>query len=505
MNSDYNKIIENLKWQLCQYDDLLLEKDSFIAEAFHEVRNPLNGALHTLDSLRETTLSDEQHSLVEQLSSCFLLMNTILSGVLTLAKSEKENIDYPAENFNLLSALKTVEGMFTHELEIKGLHWQTEYTFAETLSICFYKQLLLQVLINLLSNACKFTDTGYVKLSVKEVTSPVGNAHTIALRFSVTDTGCGLDNTAEPWLKGNGIGLNLCKEILAQLHSALEIAPSEEGGTIFSFQLDCPLSQDFSNDLHNHRSSTSAQAAISTACATEKQVLFIDDTPLNREIAVSLLNGMGISCDAAPNGKSAIQLCLNLPKNYYDLIVIDANLPVINGFSTAKIIAYYLKETCPLVLTSGFSQEMLQSSLDKSPFTAFLAKPFTAANFYHVIGNCLGISPLESRSSAFQSTLDHHKVKFLQDYKESDRVFNNLFFQNKFDELALYAHSIKGLAATLQFSGVAQAAGVLEARAAGVLEVWSNEGIEQLRPAIESYSRALHIIFSKNFSNLQSD
>ncbi|MEG2200459.1 MAG: histidine kinase dimerization/phospho-acceptor domain-containing protein, partial [Anaerovorax sp.] len=86
MNNEYEELLKNLNWQLCEYEKLLQEKDQFIAQAFHEVRNPLHSASHILNTLKETNLSPLQDDLVQTLDASFLLVNAILSGVLSLSK-----------------------------------------------------------------------------------------------------------------------------------------------------------------------------------------------------------------------------------------------------------------------------------------------------------------------------------------------------------------------------------------------------------------------------------
>ncbi|MEG2200344.1 MAG: response regulator, partial [Anaerovorax sp.] len=385
------------------------------------------------------------------------------------------------ENFNLLSFLNNIERLFSHQLKSKGLVLNTSYQFDEMLSLSFSKDLLLQVLVNLLGNACKFTDAGSINLSVKVLS--VSADTSIRLRFSVADTGCGLKGAAFSPAKGNGMGLTLCKEILTQLGGFLEMETNEDDGTTASFCLDCSLAVDLS------AYDEPADSAIG------KHALYIDDTPLNREIVVDLLDHVGISCDALPDGESAINLYLHMPKHHYDIMLIDANLPVMSGFSAAKILAYYLKETCPLVLVSGLRRDSLQEELSGTLFSAFLEKPFTPASFYKVVGNCFGIRNLNPVRASFQEILNRHKLKFLEDYKKSDDTMYHLLHQQNFEELRIYAHSIRGLAAMLQLPMVAHAA--------GQLETLLNEGHHEVRPAIETYSRALKTIFSMNSLNQQ--
>lgn len=493
-----DQITENLYWQLCQCEELLYSRDRFITIAFHEIRNPLNSSSNILNALKETSLSAEQENLIQKLDSAFTLSKSVIKSSLALSTMDSGHAIQNRQDFKLASTVTDITNLFSYDLKIKNLDWIEAYAFDETLSLYGNKDFLCQILINLLGNACKFTKQGSITLSIKDITSRLDKlANKVSLSFSVADTGAGLQGTEFSKLKGNGVGLQLCREMLLYMDSILEVRDNPDGGTVFSFVLQFSKAKSLQDKVL-----VQSKADVQSS-TLGKKILYIDDCTLNREFVTSLLNARQIHCDAIPCGESAIALCHGLSQDHYDLILMDANLQSMNGLETALILTHYLQIQTPMILVSASAKEDLPIHEADVQFIDFIQKPFEPDYFYDVIYKNLEISTfseeavrhLDGNTAQFHSILDKHRVRFLEDYKHSDQELFTLFEKNNFKELKVYAHSIIGLAGTLEFYEIAQAASTLESQI--------SKFDYNLRPTIEAYSRALNAIFSKSSSNQQ--
>ena len=188
-NTKTEKLQLQLRKQLKEINFYSQAKDSFIANISHEIKTPINAILGMVHFLKSTRLSQNQRDLVRKIETSSDILLTIISDVLDLSKIKNNSLSLYPSDFSLEMVIKNVEDMFSNQLAFKGLQWRTEYDFDRNLCLHLDKTRFVQVLVNLISNACKFTDSGYIKLTVEALSE---NEEMVLLQFCVEDTGIGI-------------------------------------------------------------------------------------------------------------------------------------------------------------------------------------------------------------------------------------------------------------------------------------------------------------------------
>jgi CheY-like chemotaxis protein/anti-sigma regulatory factor (Ser/Thr protein kinase) len=287
--------------------------------------------------------------------------------------------------------IKNVEDMFSNQLAFKGIEWRTEYDFNKNLCLHLDKTRFVQVLVNLINNACKFTDSGYVKLSVETLSE---NDEIVLLQFCVEDTGIGiaekdisklfrefeqLENHLTKQHQGTGLGLYICKNIIESMDGRMWVKSTKGQGSKFYFSLPAKKA------LEPKLSATSNVINTIPLDGSGGKALVVEDTEINAEVAVKLLNDVNIACDTAADGRSAIEMCRNKPSDYYNVILMDIHMPIMDGYTAAGILKKKMGVTSPIVALTASDINDQTRSEHADTIEAFILKPFKAAAFYKSI------------------------------------------------------------------------------------------------------------------------
>lgn len=494
-NTKTEELQIQLRKQLKEINFYSQAKDSFIANISHEIKTPINAILGMVHFLKSTRLSQNQKELVRKIETSSDILLTIISDVLDLSKIKNNSLSLYPTDFSLAQVIKNVEDMFSNQLAFKGIGWRTEYEFNRDLCLHLDKTRFVQVLVNLINNASKFTDTGYVKLSVETLSE---NEEMVLLRFCVEDTGIGiaekdisklfrefeqLENHLTKQHQGTGLGLYICKNIIESMNGRMWVKSNKGQGSQFYFSIPAQkaLEQKFSED------SNAAAAIPLDGCG--RKALVVEDTDINAEVAVKLLNDVNITCDTAADGASAVELCRNKPAGYYNVILMDIHMPNMDGYTAASILKNELSVTSPIVaLTASDINDQIRAE-HSDTIENFLLKPFKAAAFYKAIapffpnqtdgGNRDGHSrqkptneerrdPFAGREDAIknlgglESIYYKHIEKFKVNYSNSAEHIAALLEEKNYDEARRLAHSIKGLGGTLGMLDVMESSAELE-------------------------------------------
>ena len=514
-----------LKKQLAEINFYSQAKDSFIANISHEIKTPINAILGMVHFLKSTRLSQNQKELVRKIETSSDILLTIISDVLDLSKIKSNTLSLYPSDFSLEMVIRNVEDMFSNQLAFKGIEWRTDYDFNTNLCLHLDKTRFVQVLVNLINNACKFTDSGHVKLSVETLSE---NEEMVLLQFCVEDTGIGiaekdisklfhefeqLENHLTKQHQGTGLGLFICKNIIESMDGRLWVESTKGQGSKFYFSL--PAKKSLEPKLG------AATSIINTIPLDGNggKALVVEDTEINAEVAVKLLNDVNIACDTVADGLSAIEMCKSKPADYYNVILMDIHMPNMDGYTAAQVLKKEMSVTSPIVaLTASDINDQIRSE-HADTIEAFILKPFKAAAFYKAITPYFphqdesilhsgrkknvdrndaadgterkpaGVSerssvseqsehnqadredardPFAGREDAIknlgglESIYYKHVEKFKNNYADSTEHIAALLAEKNIDEARRLAHSIKGLGGTLGMLDVMEASAELE-------------------------------------------
>ncbi|MEH2451345.1 MAG: ATP-binding protein [Nostoc sp.] len=383
-----------------------LAKQGFLAMISHEVRTPIASVTGMASLLLDSGLTAEQQDFVETIHTSGNSLLKIINDFLDFSKIQSGNLELEEEPFGLRNCINEVLYLLAPKAREKDL----KLTFLDTpkvpTRIVGDITRLRQILINLLSNAIKFTETGSIEVSVitrKNSNINHSSTNTDEIQFSVKDTGIGIPcDRVERLFKafsqvnssitrqygGTGLGLAICKQLCELMGGRIWVESELSAGSTFYFTIAASIipeeSEVRSQELFLFSPPKSVPMSSCPSPDSHKlRILLTEDNLVNQKIALKQLKSLGYSADVAGNGKEALQLLEKIP---YDLILMDCQMPVLDGLETTKEIHRWQQSSFasgyrPVVIamTANAMKEDKQMCLDAG-MDDYLSKPVMKEN-----------------------------------------------------------------------------------------------------------------------------
>ena len=398
---DTNKYIEKetkLKEELSKSNEELKNKDLFVANLSHEIKTPINIIVAMIYFLKSTSLDEKQNQYVKKLEEAAGLLTDLTNNILNVTKSDKvTNSINTKEVFSLKTVIDKAYMMFKEEMEKKGIQWSIESNFNYDIELYEDKTKIEQVFINLISNAVKYTDKGYVELGISKTKD---NIDSYLIRFCVKDTGIGIkredtvkifkefEQVNDPTVKereGFGLGLPLVKKIIESMGGKIWLESSYGLGTKFFFELE--LAKSTQKDILSIKNKAENNNFIpkETIQINSNKVLLVDDNKTINEITSQILSEINLECDVADNGMEAIRKIEENGTEYYAVILMDIHMPKYNGYDISRIMKTELGVRTPIVAltATNITEKVIEDNKDY--IHSYIQKPVKPEDLKNIV------------------------------------------------------------------------------------------------------------------------
>ncbi len=359
----------------------------------HEIRTPLTAISGIAEILQRDTLTEKQSKLVNTLHSSTATLKDIVNDILDFSKIESGELDLENKVFPLADLLDEIKALMGVNAKEKGLAFICDYEQVRNTSFFGDRLRLRQVLINLISNAVKFTAKGAVTVKVLAE----GTLNQPTLRVEVSDTGIGIakenleliferfkqaDSSVSRKYGGTGLGLAISKNIVSLMGGAISVVSQPGEGSTFIVILPLKLPQITDENVEDGRAlNKKLNDKIKSSLNTSAKILIAEDYEGNIVVLSYILDDMGCTYDIAKNGQEALHFW---KQHHYDLILMDVQMPEMDGFTATTQIrsvetANNLRKT-PII---GMTAHALVSDKDKciaAGMDAYLPKPIVESD-----------------------------------------------------------------------------------------------------------------------------
>jgi PAS domain S-box-containing protein len=378
-------------------------KSQFLSMMSHEIRTPMNAIIGITNLMLLEKPRPDQLENLKLLKFSGENLLTIINDILDFSKIEAGKIVLEHIDFNLESSLTNIQQMLQQRADEKGIKLYLRYSELVPAIVKGDPVRIGQVVTNLLGNAIKFTEQGYVELSVTPVKNN-GNKH--KLRFAVKDTGIGIDSesikrifesfsqaSSETTRKfgGTGLGLSITKRLLQLMGSSISVESTPGHGATFTFELELE---------EGSREAANAEEKLLLANdfnAGKVKVLLVEDNRVNQIVASNFLRKWGIEVDFANNGKEAVEM---IESKLYNIVLMDLQMPEMDGYEATRRIRRldhdpYFKKVPIIALTASAMNDIKEKVL-KIGMTDFITKPFLPEDLQSKIGKYIAMKAVET-------------------------------------------------------------------------------------------------------------
>lgn len=438
-----------------------LVKSKFLANMSHEIRTPLTAIIGHSEAM-----SNSHYDMRSFNKDLGIINNNgkhlldLINDILDISRIEENKLELDISTFNLNCLIDEVSAMFSTLAHKKNIEFQIINSLDDDFAIQADQFRLKQILLNLCSNAVKFTDTGCVTLSVRETFTGV--------RFNVIDTGIGMeekqleeifdsftqgDSSITRRFGGSGLGLCLSEQLANLMSGSISVTSEVNKGSEFTLHLNVEKSK-LAKPTNRLKRDDKA--------IFEGNVLIAEDHEDNRELIARLLSHLGLNVSAVANGKEAVEACKN---GRFDLVLLDIQMPILDGIGALKQLKLSGFKQPIVAITANTMQHEVASYLEQG-FADHIKKPIEQDNFISTLKKYVSYDSKTRSHKAvnFATTIDNSDLaaNFIAGLADEKAALKSLYIAQNWDELQNALHKLRGAAAMFNYHSIEEAADYFE-------------------------------------------
>ena len=407
-NPDNNKVIELVSvsrdiTEQIYTDNLLKEKEAaelankakseFLANMSHEVRNPMNAIIGMTNTLLKDNLTPDQKKYINSIKISSSNLMNLINDILDFSKIEAKRIEISNIDFNLKDLVEEIVIMYESQAAEKNLILSYEIKENVHLTLNGDSFKLKQIITNLINNAIKFTDQGEVKIHISQTYS---SKRAIGIKIKVSDTGIGIkkenfsklfklftqiDSSPSKKYAGTGLGLTIVKRLTELLSGSVDFESEFGEGTTFFIQIPFNKSEKASLSYEDLWQETKQPVGL-----TKIKILLAEDDGINQLYLKGFLQSLNWEVDTSYNGEQALE---KFKKNHYDIILMDGQMPKLDGFETTQIIRKLERDNnlyhTPIIAITGYAVSGDRERFLVAGMDDYITKPINENKLVEVI------------------------------------------------------------------------------------------------------------------------
>lgn len=447
-------------------------KTMFLANVSHELKTPLNGIMGLIYLSKLKTKDKDLIKNFDNISNYSESLLRMISDLLDSTKIEANKIDIIYNDFSLDKIITSLAQQYTEQKKKKNIDLIIDYDKNIPKYLIGDSTRIYQIITNLLNNSFKFVEnkSGVIKLIVSIEDT---NDESVKIKIEVNDNGIGIDkedikDVFEPFYQtkhslkhyagGSGLGLNICKNIVKQMHGSIWLSSQKDIGTSFYILLDFEITsknkKNKKDEIIEYKNNTS-------------NILIVDDNEINLDVLEGLLNSVNLSCTKAINGQDALDIMKN---KKFDIVLTDIKMPVMDGCELSKNIRKsHSKEELPIIAISANNCNLDDLCGGDCNINDFVKKPIDPRYLLKILSKYIkaeiSIKDKSTKNSSSNEILDIDDAlnrfinnkdlykqalkNFLESYEHSYDKIIDLLDKNDLALLVDYLHTIKGVSANL--------------------------------------------------------